>query len=264
MLDRLLAPRRIRLPYVAWAPEPTPPLVATLLVLWTASAACVAVGWWTRTAAAVLVGVLTVVVSLDQQTYSSHLYLLALVVALLALADSGRAFSLDARGARSGTPPTVPVWPLALLKAQVSIVYGFAALAKMNPEYATGVTLGYLVPMDAGMQLLGVTAMVTLVALASLGSIAVEILLAVWLWVPGRRRAAFALGVALHLGMIASMTGRVRLQLVICAVEMWVLYLHFATAADLAALVRVATGLMPRRVRVPARRAFSARAARPL
>ena len=260
ILNRLLEPTTIRLPYAGWAPEPTPTLVAALLIVWAASAACVTVGWWTRTAAAVLVGVLAVVVSLDQQTYSNHLYLLALVVALLALANAGGALSVDARG-RRGPRPTVPAWPLALLKAQVSIVYGFAALAKMNPEYATGVTLGYFVPMDAGMRLLGVTTMVTLVALASLGSIAVELLLAVWLWVPARRRTAFALGIALHLGMIASMTGGVRLQLVIFAVEMWALYLHFATPAELAAVVRVATRLMPRRVRVPARRAFAPRAA---
>jgi hypothetical protein len=58
----------------------------------------------------------------------------------------------------------------------------------------------------------------------------------VWLWVPRFRGLAVALGVALHVGMVASVGSGVRLQLVIFAIEMWALYVLFLHPAAIATL----------------------------
>mgnify|MGYP006199594577 CR=1 FL=1 len=79
----------------------------------------------------------------DQQLYSNHLYLMVIVVGLLTAGDGGAALSLDAM--RRGARETVPTWPMWLLRVQVSIVYGSAALSKVNLTYLSGsVVASYL------------------------------------------------------------------------------------------------------------------------
>ena len=72
----------------------------------------------------------------DQQLYSNHLYLATLVVLLLTIADSAARWSLDAR--RLGRRDLILEWPTLLLKIQISIVYFYAALLKINPQYLSG------------------------------------------------------------------------------------------------------------------------------
>lgn len=249
VLARLGSGDVMRLPYVAWAPQPSPALHAALLAVWAMAAVALAIGWRTRTAGAALIAVLTTVIVLDEQTYSSHLYLLALLVALLVIGNSGAALSLDARGRSGGMPPLLAAWPVTLLKLQVSIVYGFAALAKLNPEYLSGVALANFIPFNAAAELIGMRPMIMIVITASIFSIAMELALAIWLWVPSRRHVALALGVAIHLGMIATIRGGVRLQLVVFALEMWSLYLLFFSPAELHAIGRRITNLLPGRLR---------------
>jgi hypothetical protein len=212
--------------------------VTALLAAWVLAAVCFTVGLWTRVTGTLLAAVFATIIVLDEQAYSNHLYLLALVVALLVLADPGAAYSLDARTRKrqSSAAPTVPGWPVTLLKLQVSIVYGFAALAKLNPEYLAGHTLGRFVPYSAIEAVVGARRMATVLIVASVASIAAEACVAAWLWVPRFRGLAVALGVALHVGMVASVGSGVRLQLVIFAVEMWALYVLFLEPAAVATL----------------------------
>jgi len=226
LLERLFLLPTMRTPYVAWAPDLPVGGTRALLVLWAAAALCFTVGWWTRTAGAALSAVLAAVIVLDQQSYSNHLYLLALAVGLLVLADAGAALSVDARvRGRRGEAAWVPGWPVTLLKLQVSIVYAFAALAKINAEYLSGTTLALsagagslrFVPEPGSRAAVG----------GALVSIALEAFLAVALWVPRWRGAAFAAGAALHAAMIALLPDAVRWQLVVFAIEMGALYLLF-------------------------------------
>lgn len=241
ILGRLVAPHTIHLPSVAWVPAPARGLVTALLVVWAIAAVCFTVGLWTRTAGTLLAAVFVAVIVLDEQTYSNHLYLLSVVVALLVLADAGAVLSLDARGparasAPATVPATVPAWPVTLLKLQVSIVYGFAALAKLNPEYLAGDTLARFIPSSPVHPILGARLMAKAFIAAAIASIVAEACVAVWLWRPRLRGLAVALGVALHVGMVAAVGSGVRLQLVIFAVEMWALYLLFFDPAALMAL----------------------------
>ena len=223
ILSRLVLPGTIQLPMLSWIPAPTLSFATTLLVLWGVAGLCFLLGWRTRAAGTLLTVVLSVQLVLDRQTYSNHLYLLALVVALLSLADAGAAWSLDARGRPRRA---VPAWPVFLLQAQSSIVYFFAAVSKLTPAYLSGLALAPFVPTQAGVALIGLPATATIILLLSWAAIPLEIILAVYLWSPRRRGAVAVLGVCLHIGMVVLLY-RMRLDLAVFALVMWGLYLLF-------------------------------------
>ncbi len=249
ILRRLQSPTTLRLPYVTFAPEATETVVTALVIGWAVSAGLFMVGRWTRTAGTLLAATLATVTLLDQQTYSNHLYLLTLVVGLLVLADAGRAFSLDARLARREVA-LAPAWPVTLLKLQVSVVYAFAALSKVNEAYLSGIMLAQVIPLQAAVDAIGIRATMAALSAAAVISIALEAAVAIGLWIPNRRHLAAALGVALHVGMIASIADpTVRLQLVVFALEMWSLYLLFFTPAELRELGRRIARRLPARLR---------------
>jgi Vitamin K-dependent gamma-carboxylase len=234
-LTRLVDPGTIRLPMAPWLPQPTPAMVTILLGLWAVAGLCFLVGWQTRTAGLTLTLLLGAQLVLDQQTYSNHLYLLTLSVGWLTLADAAAVWSLDARGRPR---PHVRAWPVFLLKVQVSIVYAFAAISKLTPDYLSGLALAPFVPFQVGIEYLGFTATATIVLVLSWITIPLELMLAVYLW-SSRRAAAMALmGVVLHTGMVTLMY-RQRLDLAIFAVLMWGLYLLFTGPSVLSLLQRL-------------------------
>ena len=63
----------------------------------------------------------TYVELLDRATYLNHYYLMSLAALLLALLPTGRAL--------------VPQWTIWALRAQLGIVYAFAGIAKLNPDW---------------------------------------------------------------------------------------------------------------------------------
>ena len=132
----------------------------------------------------------------DQQTYSNHLYLMLPVAALLTVAQSGAALSLDAR--REGGRDWVPGWPVWLLCAQVSIVYGFAALAKLNPDFLSGSVVASYLRRDGLLALPDAWRSLEPMLILSLLAICSEAFLAFALWVPRWRPAAMVVGLGLH------------------------------------------------------------------
>jgi hypothetical protein len=188
-LDRLLLPVVVKMPYLAGLPLLPRQALAPFVGLWLCLALLFTLGLFTRLSGALLAAMIGYVLLLDWQLYSNHLYLNALLVALLALADSGARWSLDAR--YRGRRDMVPRWPVLLLQAELSIVYAFAALTKINPAYLSGVVLAQFLPIDA-------LPLVVVRALAIL-SILTEALLAVGLWFSWSRRYTLVLGIGFHL-----------------------------------------------------------------
>ena len=225
LLWNVLSPETARMPYFEWVPAIPREAVFWLAGVWFAAGLAFLAGWRTRFWGSVLALVIVYVLALDQQTYASHLYLLLLILVLLTLADSGAAYSLDAR--RRGRRATVPGWPVWLLKRQLTIVYGFAALTKLNAEYLSGSVLrenllpGLVRWIDAsgyGDPLLRASAVL---------SILIEAFLAAGFLIPGWRRAAIWVGVAFHVAMVSLLAPEVALQLGIFALETLALYALF-------------------------------------
>jgi len=211
-------PHLLRVPYLSWL-QPSTSISLTLILLWVAAATAFTLGYRTRIAGALLTGVLMLVLVYDRQTYSNHLYLMMLLVGLLTVADSGAALSVDARHGRGAA--VCSGGAVLLIKAQVSIVYGFAGLWKLNEAFLSGLVLAS----QLGTGLVGFPDRFRtpyLLALVSAGAVCTEIAIAVGLWFRRSRTAAIGLGVALH-GVIALFMAPT-VQLIVFAMELVVLY----------------------------------------
>lgn len=81
----------------------------------------IAIGYRLRACAALFFVGFTYVELLDRTTYLNHYYLMILVSLLLALLPLRR--------------DCVPLWAIWVLRAQISVVYVFAGIAKLNPDW---------------------------------------------------------------------------------------------------------------------------------
>jgi predicted DCC family thiol-disulfide oxidoreductase YuxK len=185
---------------VAWVFANAAPLV---LVAWLVAGVAFSIGLLTTAAGMVLAAVMFGLVTADGQFYSNHGYLIAFGIALLTAGGAGTAFSLDAR--RSGTDgEPVPAWTVLALRAQLTILYAFSALAKLNPSFLSGTVIaGHLRRGGIGFpeEWIGFESMFVLSILV----VCAELFLAVGLWRARWRPAAFVVGLTLHVGIVFAM-----------------------------------------------------------
>jgi uncharacterized membrane protein YphA (DoxX/SURF4 family) len=198
-LGRVLTPQVVDMPYVAWYPRFPAAALPLFIGIWLSAALAFALGVRVRLCGAVLALSMAYTLFFDQQLYSNHLYLASLVVLLLTIADSGARLSLDAR--RSGGRDLILEWPILLLKIEISIVYFYAALLKINPQYLSGMILTGFWPFSQLAAQPGGWQALVLPAIAW-ASILTELFLALALWVPRLRWLALAVGVAFHMAII--------------------------------------------------------------
>ncbi len=147
-------------PGFAWLrplPDPFMTLVCVLLGL---AGLMVALGAVYRLSATVMFCTWTYIFLIDAVQYNNHYYLMVLLAFLMIWMPAERCFSIDRRRAKStaGSRPSwwglptlrtpalatnesdycsgdVPFWCVFLLRAQWTIVYFYAGLAKVNPEW---------------------------------------------------------------------------------------------------------------------------------
>lgn len=199
-------PERLRLPVTGWLPAPDGTWAELFIVLWILVAAAFLLGWQTRIAGGLLVGVFSYTLLLDHQLYSNHLYLMVLLTGLLTLGNAGAALSLDARRRGAQAPvkaaavkaAVVKAWPIVLIRLQVSIVYGFAAITKLNLVYLSGLVLRHQIPVPAIQHL-----PFWVFSVAAFASVTTEAFLAVALWSRRLRVWALVVGMGFHLSIVA-------------------------------------------------------------
>lgn len=94
-------------------------------------------GWFTRWAAAAACLLFTYLFLLDQSNYLNHYYLTCVVLGLLVLLPSNHAWSMDAN--LSGWQrETVPAWSVWAVRLLLGMVYVYAGIAKLNPDWLAG------------------------------------------------------------------------------------------------------------------------------
>lgn len=97
--------------------------------------ALVMVGLFYRFSAILLFPTFTYVFLLDQTRFLNHFYLISLICLIMIFLPAHRALSLDALIWRRRRSDLVPAWTIWLLRAQLGIVYLYAAFAKMNADW---------------------------------------------------------------------------------------------------------------------------------
>lgn len=193
-------------PYALPASVFTLPVATALLTAWALGTLGMLSGWRSRLSCALVAVSSGAVVLLDAQTYSNHLYLLALMAFLFALRN--------VRG--------TDVAPLVMLQA--AIVYLYAGLAKVNAEFMSGTVLAAYLPGPVREVFREMPGAGTLVLALSVTAVIVEIALGAALLVRRHRRDAFLIGFVLHVGMVAGVQPSVRWELVGFAILMFAAY----------------------------------------
>jgi hypothetical protein len=215
VLTKLSREETLQVPYFDWFPEPTVPLAIAIVAVWVVAAVLFILGWRVALTGPMLLGTVVFTLALDQQTYSNHLYLLAWLVLLLTVADAGAGLNLSRRDR-----PVVR-WPVLLIMMQLSIVYGFSAITKINSDFVSGRVLagslrGGIVEFPEALRTPEVLSVLALVV------IALELFVAVFIWRARFRPAVFILGLGLHASIILLMPDTI--QLLVFALEMLALY----------------------------------------
>ena len=154
--DSLYAGPTHRFTYLGmgWVPQPTLLQMRGLLVLLALASLGLVLGWRTRASAVGFLTAFAWIELIDATTYLNHYWFLTLVGTLAVVAPLGRAMSLDAR--RAGGPSTVAAGWVWMLRFQVSVVYAFAGLAKLQPDWLVhALPLELWLPARSGVPVLG-------------------------------------------------------------------------------------------------------------
>ena len=191
MLLQIGGPDVARAPVIPGLPDIATALIAPYVILWMVAAVSFLTGFLTPVTGTALFAVIAYQLALDLNLYSNHTYLLMLSVGLLTLARSGSAMSLDSILFRRERSFDVAYAPVFLIAFQVSVMYSFTAIQKINPGFLAGSVLqrslifGNLIPGPV----LPVLAVVVIL---------IELFLAAALWMKELRSWAFFVGFGLH------------------------------------------------------------------
>jgi hypothetical protein len=168
-IDRFYVGRRFHFTY--WGFDWVEPLPATgmyvLFAVMGVAALCIALGLFYRAATITFFVLFTYVHLLDVTNYLNHYYLVSLLSLVLCVLPLHRVASLDARLRPSLRVATLPLWMIALVRLQVGLVYFFAGLAKLGPDWLLhGQPLGIWLHARSDMPIVGPYLDETWVALA--------------------------------------------------------------------------------------------------
>lgn len=211
-------------PPFTWSPNlDTLPEVVVVGGLGLLASLTLLVGYRARLSSLVLAGSIAFLYVVDQNFWANHMHFLVLMLMLLSLTESDRAISIRAGW---GGDAVVTLWPVLLMKIQLSLVYFFTAVAKFNPHYLSGALLGDRSVLPAALQ-----SPIVLSGLAA-ASIAAELFLAFALWIPRLRPWGFVLGLGLH-GLVPVILG-LYAGLIVYSVATLAIYALFLDARDLA------------------------------
>jgi hypothetical protein len=190
-----------------------------------AAAVALLIGWHSRIAALI---VFVLILSFERRSpwiFNSGDVLVRIEAFLLAIAPCGAALSLDQRR-RAGTfwsAQTRPNWPIRLFQVQLSIAYLAAAQAKLAGQpWLHGTAVSYVLRVE-DMKRIPVPQWLTTNAIlmnaTTWSVLAVELSLAILVWIPRFRPWVLAAGVLMHLSIDLT------IQIGIFSYAMFVLYL---------------------------------------
>lgn len=222
-------------PYWSGIPKLPGEVWAVLLWVGVASAVLMACGVLTRLTTSVTFLVVAGNLLVSQTHFRHNRTFLTILLFGLALLPTGRVLSVDAWWRRLRGRPALPdqalLWPLYLLRTQVSLVYLASGISKLvDPDWLGGIVLWdrvvryqyHLEPTplpDWGIDFLTWRPLYLLVAPAA---IAIELFVGLGLWSARTRLAALWLGIVFHLSIEVSASVEVFSLAAIGALAIWV------------------------------------------
>jgi hypothetical protein len=118
-----------------WVKNLSPELTWILYIILCISALSILFGAWYRLGCLVFFLLFSYFELIDVTHYLNHYYLISLLGFILIFLPANRMLSVDLYLKNCNYSEKVPAWSIILLKYQIGIVYFFAAIAKLNPEW---------------------------------------------------------------------------------------------------------------------------------
>ncbi len=118
-----------------WVQVLPEPWMTVAYVAMAVLAAFVAIGFLYRISIVALFVVFTYVELIDVTNYLNHYYLVSLLAFLMCFLPLHRAYSVDAWLRPDRLVPVVPAWMLYLMRFQIGVVYFYAGIAKLQPDW---------------------------------------------------------------------------------------------------------------------------------
>lgn len=160
----------------------------------------VAAGFFYRVTAALMFLSYAYFFLLDEVWYVNHTYLVCLFCFLLIFVPAHRAFSIDRLIFPSIRSTTAPAWSLWLLRFQIGVVYFFAGLVKISPDWLRGEPMRYQLSHALDTPVLGrFFASEWAVYIVNYGGLLFDLLVVPCLLWRRTRLAAFCIAVLFHL-----------------------------------------------------------------
>jgi hypothetical protein len=142
----------------------------------------------------------TAVYLMQKTSYNNHYYLLMLLNWVMCFLPANRAFSLDARLNPKIKEAHCPQWCLWFFTLQVTIVYIYASVAKMYPDWVSGEVVSIFFAGKRNYILIGSMLQYSwLIMLISWGGLLFDLLIAPALMWNRTRQVAFLISIFFHL-----------------------------------------------------------------
>lgn len=185
----------LRLPIV-WLPQLP---AAGLILIWLLGSVALLFGIAVPLSAAMIALPAWYTLLFDERLYGNHLVLLAVLATLLATTNGGRLRSPSSR---------VPGLSAFLMMTQITSVYLFAAIGKLNSQFLSGEVL--LSELDRPGALITMPQAVLngpLIIPLSISAVVIEFALGLALWSARARPVAILIGVGMHASFYALLPG---------------------------------------------------------
>ncbi|MEX0822502.1 MAG: HTTM domain-containing protein, partial [Rhodothermales bacterium] len=184
-----------------WVAAPGEAGMYALFLVMAVAAAGIMLGRHYRMAAVVFFLTFTYVELIDKTNYLNHYYFVSIISFLLIWVPANRRFSLDVRKRPELKVDTVPAWTVNIFKLQLGLVYFFAGLAKLHPEWLLdAMPLALWLPAHAHLPIVGGLLEEPLTAYAlSWAGAAYDLTIVFFLMWSRTRVAAYAAVVVFHL-----------------------------------------------------------------
>lgn len=137
---------------------------------------------------------------MQKTNYNNHYYLLMLLSFLMLIVPAHKYASLDVKRKPEIKALTCPRWCLLIFALQISLVYLFAGIAKMNPDWLAANPVTSWMKVKSGYFIIGPFLALPLTPwLIAYGGVAFDLFIAQGLWFKTTRKAAFICSIFFHL-----------------------------------------------------------------
>jgi len=122
-------------PYFDWITTPSPFGIYLLFITVFLSSIGIMLGLFYRWSACLFFLSFTYIELIDKTNYLNHYYFVSLIGFILIFLPAHRDFSLDSLRRPKIKTTQIPRWTTDLIKFQLALVYIFAGIAKLNPDW---------------------------------------------------------------------------------------------------------------------------------